>query len=53
MHAGTLRRIPDETGGRFYQFRKQNGDCRASVWTNDLDVILRLAVSGPATCAGR
>jgi hypothetical protein len=40
------------TGGRFYQFRKPGSDCRASVWTSDLDVILRLAVSGPAACAG-
>jgi len=40
------------TGERFYQFRKQGTDCRASAWTNDLDVILRLAVSGPSTCAG-
>ena len=39
------------TGGKFYQFRKASTDCQASVWTNDLDVIMRLAVSGPATCA--
>ena len=40
------------TGERFYQFRKPGTDCRASAWTNDLDVILRLAVSGPDSCAG-
>ena len=40
------------TGGRVYQFQKPGTDCRASAWTNDLDVILRLAVSGPSTCAG-
>lgn len=39
------------TGGRFYQFKKPNSDCGASVWTNDLDVIVRVAVSGPSTCA--
>jgi hypothetical protein len=42
------------TGERFYQFRKPGTDCGASAWTNDLDVILRLTVSGPSTCsAGR
>jgi hypothetical protein len=40
------------TGGRFYQFRKPAGGCEASVWTNDLDVIVRIAVSGPSTCSG-
>ena len=39
------------TGGRFYQFRKQNTDCLASAWANDLDIVVRLAVSGPASCA--
>jgi len=39
------------TGGRFYQFRKQATDCAASVWTNDLDVVVRLTVSGPSTCS--
>jgi len=39
------------TGGRFYQFRKPADGCEASVWTNDLDVVLRLSVSGPSTCA--
>jgi hypothetical protein len=39
------------TGERFYQFRKPDSDCAASVWTNDLDIILRLSVSGPSTCA--
>jgi hypothetical protein len=38
-------------GGRFYQFRKPGTDCAASVWTNDLDVVLRLAVSGPSSCS--
>ena len=40
------------TGERVYQFRKQGTDCQASAWTSDLDVILRLAVSGPDSCAG-
>jgi hypothetical protein len=40
------------TGERFYQFRKPGTDCRASAWTNDLDIILRLSVSGPDSCAG-
>jgi hypothetical protein len=40
------------TGERVYQFQKPGTGCRASAWTNDLDVILRLAVSGPSTCAG-
>jgi len=40
------------TGERFYQFRKPGTDCRAGAWTNDLDIILRLSVSGPSTCAG-
>jgi len=39
------------TGERFYQFRKPVAGCGASVWTNDLDVILRVAVSGPSSCA--
>jgi hypothetical protein len=38
-------------GGRFYQFRKPATGCGASVWTNDLDVIVRMAVSGPSTCS--
>ena len=37
--------------GRFYQFRKQGTDCAVSAWTNDLDVVQRLAVSGPPACA--
>ena len=40
------------TGERVYQFQKPGTDCRASAWTNDLDVILRLAVSGQDSCAG-
>jgi hypothetical protein len=39
------------TGGRVYRFRKPASDCAVSVWTNDLDVILQLSVSGPSTCA--
>ena len=39
------------TGGRFYQFRKQPTGCTASVWTDDLDIVVRLAVSGPGNCA--
>jgi len=39
------------TGGRFYQFRKPDTDCRIAVWANDLDIIYRVAVSGPETCA--
>lgn len=39
------------TGGRFYQFRKPATGCTVSVWTDDLDVVQRLAVSGPASCA--
>ncbi|MDQ7248158.1 hypothetical protein [Dongia sedimenti] len=39
------------TGGRFYQFRKKATDCQASVWTNDLDIIVRMAVAGPGSCA--
>jgi hypothetical protein len=39
------------TGGRFYQFRKPATDCGASVWANDLDVIQRLTVTGPSSCA--
>jgi hypothetical protein len=38
-------------GSRFYQFVKPNTDCRISVWANDLDIIYRVAVSGPDTCA--
>jgi hypothetical protein len=38
-------------GGRFYQFRKPATDCEVSVWTNNLDVVLRLAVAGPSTCS--
>jgi len=41
------------TGGVFYQFRKPATGCGASVWTNDLNVIIRLTVSGPGTCAAR
>ena len=40
-------------GTRFYQFRKPNTDCMVSVWANDLDIVYRLAVSGPETCADR
>jgi hypothetical protein len=39
------------SGGRFYQFRKPASGCEASVWTNDLDVVLRLAVAGPSSCS--
>ena len=39
------------TGGWFYQFRKPDSGCLASVWTNDLDVVERLAVAGPSSCA--
>ncbi len=39
------------SGGRFYQFQKQNTDCQASVWTNDLDIVQRVAVAGPTTCS--
>ena len=42
-------RLP--TGGRFYQFRKPGTDCMASVWANDLDVVVRLTVAGPDACA--
>ena len=38
-------------GARFYQFRKPNTDCMASVWLTDLNIVYRLAVSGPETCA--
>ena len=38
-------------GGRFYQFRKQGTDCGISAWASDLDIVYRLAVSGPETCA--
>jgi hypothetical protein len=38
-------------GSRFYQFRKQNTDCMVSVWATDLDIVYRLAVSGPESCA--
>ena len=39
------------SGGRFYQFRKPATGCQASVWTNDLDIVLRMAVSGPSACS--
>jgi hypothetical protein len=39
-------------GTRFYQFQKPNTDCRMSAWANDLDIIYRVAVSGPESCAG-
>jgi hypothetical protein len=42
-------RLP--SGGRFYRFRKQATGCEASAWTNDLDIILQFAVSGPSTCS--
>jgi hypothetical protein len=38
-------------GTRFYQFKKPNTDCRMSAWANDLDIIYRVAVSGPESCA--
>jgi hypothetical protein len=38
-------------GARFYQFRKPNTDCMVSAWATDLDIIYRVAVSGPDTCA--
>ena len=37
-------------GARFYQFRKPNTDCMASAWATDLNIVYRLAVSGPETC---
>jgi hypothetical protein len=40
-------------GTQFYQFRKPNSDCMMSAWANDLDIIYRVAVSGPETCAAR
>lgn len=39
------------TGARFYQFRKKDTDCLASAWANDLDIVYRLAFSGPPSCA--
>jgi hypothetical protein len=42
------------TGGRFYRFRKPATDCEASVWANELDVVVQVTVAGPSTCsAGR
>jgi hypothetical protein len=38
-------------GTRFYQFRKPNTDCMMSAWANGLDIIYRVAVSGPESCA--
>jgi hypothetical protein len=38
-------------GARFLQFRKPNTECMASVWATDLNIIYRLAVSGPESCA--
>ncbi|GAB2179379.1 hypothetical protein [Dongia sp. agr-C8] len=38
-------------GTIFYQFRKPNTDCMMSAWANDLDIIYRVAISGPETCA--
>ena len=46
-----IARTPLVSGGWFYQFQKPATGCGASVWTNDLDVVLRLTVSGPSTCA--
>jgi len=40
-------------GSHFYQFRKPNTDCMVSAWATDLDIVYRLAVSGPETCAAR
>ena len=40
-------------GTRFYQFRKPNTDCMMSAWANGLDIIYRVAVSGPESCAAR
>ncbi|HVO02253.1 MAG TPA: hypothetical protein VMT54_08625 [Candidatus Cybelea sp.] len=48
-----IGRVRSVTGERFYQFRKPATGCGASVWTNDLDIILRVAVSGPSACAAR
>ena len=39
------------SGAGFYQFQKKGTDCQASVWTNDVDIIVRMAVSGPSTCS--
>jgi hypothetical protein len=38
-------------GARFYQFRKPNTDCMASAWATDLNIVYRLALSGPDSCA--
>ena len=38
-------------GSRFYQYKKPNTDCMVSVWATDLDIVYRLAVSGPDSCA--
>lgn len=40
-------------GTLFYQFKKPNTDCMMSAWANDLDIIYRVAVSGPESCAAR
>jgi hypothetical protein len=38
-------------GTGFYQFKKKSTDCMVSVWATDLDIVYRLAVSGPESCA--
>jgi hypothetical protein len=40
-------------GTRFYQFQKPNTDCRMSAWATDLDIIYRVSVSGPESCAAK
>ena len=39
-------------GQSLYRFRKSGTDCKASAWTNDLDIIFRVNVTGPETCTG-
>lgn len=47
--AGNRTLFPN--GGRFYQFRTPGTDCTASAWADPFDIIVRVAVSGPETCA--
>jgi hypothetical protein len=39
------------TGGKFYRFRKPATGCTAAAWTDDLDIVLRVALAGPSVCA--
>jgi hypothetical protein len=39
------------SGARYYSFRKPGTDCRAGVWADSLDVVVRVTVGGPSTCA--